>query len=290
MRDIEKIGKILGLAIAALYLIFFQGNEIFEWILFATILLTIGIPHGALDHLLLNPKIDNKGLIKFIIKYLAIIIGYLIVWIYFPVPALIAFLMMSAYHFGQSHFIRMELEKLKKTTYFFTGVFYLSVIFWGDFENTAIILMGIVDILPLEDFGWPVIISSLIISNFLMAKNDTKAWRLFAIEMLIMGMVLYQLPLLVGFIIYFGFWHALPSMTEEYQSLKWYFGKDHFKNFVKRLMPFTAASIGGMWVILAVFYPGSDSEELILLFFILVSLISAPHIWYMNIFLEARKS
>ena len=55
-------------------------------------------------------------------------------------------------------------------------------------------------------------------------------------------------------------------------------------------MPFTAASIGGMWVILAVFYPGSDSEELILLFFILVSLISAPHIWYMNIFLEARKS
>ena len=86
MRDIEKIGKILGLAIAALYLIFFQGNEIFEWILFATILLTIGIPHGALDHLLLNPKIDNKGLIKFIIKYLAIIIGYLIVWIYFPVP------------------------------------------------------------------------------------------------------------------------------------------------------------------------------------------------------------
>lgn len=290
MRNIEKIGKIFGLVIAALYLIFFRGNEVFEWILFASVLLTIGIPHGALDHLLLNPKINNKGLITFIIKYMGIILCYLIVWIYLPVPALIAFLMMSAYHFGQSHFIRIDLGKLKKTTYFFTGVFYLSVIFWGDFENTAAILTGIADILPLADFGWPVIISSFMISNILMIRNDALEWRMFALEMLVMGLVLFQLPLLVGFIIYFGFWHALPSMTEEYQSLKWYFGKDHFKNFVKKLMPFTAASVGGMWVILAIFYPGSDSEELILLFFILVSLISAPHIWYMNLFLEARKN
>jgi Brp/Blh family beta-carotene 15,15'-monooxygenase len=290
MRSIEIIGKILGLLIAFLYLLFFQGNEIFEWILFGTVLLTIGIPHGAIDHLLLNPKINNTELVKFIFKYLAIIAIYLIVWIFLPIPALVAFLLMSAYHFGQSHFIGIDLSSFKKTTYFATGIFYLSVIFWGDFENTTNILMGIVNIESLTGFGWPVIIGSFVISNVLFFRNSFVEWRLFALEMIIMGLVLYQLPLLVGFIIYFGFWHALPSITEEYQSLKWYFGKNHLRNFIKKLMPFTAASIGGMWVILAIFYPGSDSEELVLLFFTLVSLISAPHIWYMNIFLENKKN
>ncbi|MGY6742448.1 MAG: Brp/Blh family beta-carotene 15,15'-dioxygenase [Cecembia sp.] len=290
MRSIEIIGKSIGLTIAIIYLLFFQGNEVFEWGLFGIILLTIGIPHGALDHLLLNPKISNQGLVKFIFKYLAIISLYLIVWIFLPVPALLAFLLMSAYHFGQSHFLGIALQSRKKTTYLVTGVFYLSVIFWGDFDHTATILIGIVDISPLANFGWPIILGSFLLSNVLLIKNSFSDWRWYSIEMLIIGVLLYQLPLLVGFIIYFGFWHALPSMTEEYQSLKWYLGKDRLKNFIKRMMPFTAASLGGMWVILAVFYPGSEPEELVLLFFILVSLISAPHIWYMNLFLETKKN
>jgi beta-carotene 15,15'-dioxygenase len=290
MRNIEKIGKTVGLLIALVYLIFFQENQIFEWLLFGVVLLTIGIPHGALDHLLLNPKISNRGLMIFILKYLLIIGIYLIVWLLMPLPALIAFLVMSAYHFGQSHFIGTPLTFLKKTSYFITGIFYLSVIFWGDFDNTAAILKNLVNIYPIAVYGWPIILGSFITSNLLFIKNfPEKSWG-FSVEMLVMGIILYQLPLLVGFIIYFGFWHALPSMGEEYKSLKSYFGKNKLSNFIKRMMPFTAASIGGMWIILAVFYPGSDADELILLFFILVSLISAPHIWYMNLFLETRKN
>jgi beta-carotene 15,15'-dioxygenase len=290
MRNIEKVGKIIGILIAFVYLIFFQENQIFEWLLFGAVLLTIGIPHGALDHLLLNPKINNRGLVIFILKYLLIILIYLIVWILMPLPALIAFLVMSAYHFGQSHFIGMPLSFLKKTSYFITGVFYLSVIFWGDFDNTAVILKNLVNIYPISVYGWPIILGSFIISNLLFIKNFPGKWWRFSVEMLVMGIILYQLPLLVGFIIYFGFWHALPSMGEEYNSFKSYFGKNKLGNFIKRMMPFTAASIGGMWIILAIFYSGSDADELILLFFILVSLISAPHIWYMNLFLETRKN
>jgi Brp/Blh family beta-carotene 15,15'-monooxygenase len=290
MRNIEKIGKILGLTIAVIYFLFLQGNEIFEWALFGIILLTIGIPHGALDHLLVNPHISNKGLVKFILKYLSIIILYLMVWIIMPVPALVIFLLMSAYHFGQSHFLGNQLQYRKKTSYLMTGVFYLSVIFWGDFEQTASILSVIVDIKALQNYGWYCILGSFSLVNILTIKNSLKDWHWYGIEMLVIGLLLYQLPLLIGFIIYFGFWHALPSMTEEFHTLKRYLGKDQLKNFIKRMVPFTVASFGGMWMILAVFYPGSDPEELTLLFFILVSLISAPHIWYMHHFLESKKA
>lgn len=290
MRNIEKIGKIIGLLLGISYLVFLQGNEIFEWILFLSILITIGIPHGALDHLLLNPKISNKGLIYFILKYLSIILLYLLVWIFLPVAALLAFLLMSAYHFGQSHFIGNTLKNNKKIIYLLTGIFYLSTIFWGDFDQTAKILMGVIDISPASSYGWPIIIGSFVLGTILRIKNFPSDWRWFSLEMLFIGILLYHLPLLLGFIIYFGFWHALPSMQEEYQSLKIHLGKNQFKNFVKRMLPFTAVSIGGMLIILGIFYSISEPEELTLLFFVLVSLISAPHIWYMNLFLETKKN
>jgi Brp/Blh family beta-carotene 15,15'-monooxygenase len=289
MKNIENYGKIAGILISLVYLFFFKENEIFQWTVFFLILITIGIPHGALDHLLMSPKITKNGLLKFILKYLGIIGLYLIIWIIAPTLALLFFLGMSAYHFGQSHFMLQPIMKWKKATYFLMGTFFLSVIFWSDFESTALILDNIVDISNFQHLGFPIMLITFIFSNILIFKNLPDNWMVFTMEMVVLGSLLYFLPLLMGFIIYFGFWHALPSITVEYFSLKNYLGKTKIKNFVKRLMPFTAASIGGIWIILAVCYNWMNQEELVLLFFVLVSLISAPHIWYMNAFLESRK-
>lgn len=289
MRNIENSGKILGVFIALAYLIFFQGNETFEWVLIGLVLVTVGIPHGSLDHLLTHPRINRKNLIRFVLKYLAIIFVYLLIWILLPIPALIAFVVMSAYHFGQSHFIRTPLTYYKKATYFFTGFFYLSVIFWGSFDETDKILAGIVTIATFKSFGWYIISGSFLISNFLFFRNRSGKWLFFAAEMIGLGLLLYQLPLLVAFIIYFGFWHALPSMSEEFQSLKKHFGKNKLKSFIARMIPFTTLSLAGMALIIAFLYQSSEVEEIIFLFFVLISLISAPHVWYMNRFLESGK-
>ncbi|PSL07081.1 Brp/Blh family beta-carotene 15,15'-dioxygenase [Cecembia rubra] len=290
MKNIEIIGKITGVALSVLYMLLFQDNEIFEWILFGTIILTIGIPHGALDYLILNPRISNKELITFIFKYLAIIFAYMIVWVFFPILALVAFLLMSAFHFGQSHFIGKKITIWKNLTYLSIGTYYISVILWGGFEQTSIILHNLMQLESYAVLAWPIILCSFSLSLILIVKNLPLRWHIYVIEMLALGILLYQLPLLTSFVIYFGFWHALPSMKEEYQSLKIYLGKNHFKNFVIKMIPFSAVSLVGMMIILAVFYPESKPEELTLLFFILVSLISAPHIWYMNSFLETKKS
>lgn len=290
MKNIENYGKIGGILLSLFYLLFFKENEVFQWTVFLLILITIGIPHGALDHLLMSPKITKNGLLKFILKYLGIIGLYLIIWIIAPTLALLFFLGMSAYHFGQSHFMHYPINKWKKVTYFLMGTFFLSVIFWSDFENTAKILGNIIEINGLQGLGLPIMVLTFLFTNILIYKNLPNSWMFFTIEMAVLGSLLYFLPLLMGFIIYFGFWHALPSITVEYFSLKNYLGKTKIKNFVKRLMPFTAASIGGIWMILALCYNWMNQEELVLLFFILVSLISAPHIWYMNAFLESRKT
>ncbi|MCR9017382.1 Brp/Blh family beta-carotene 15,15'-dioxygenase [Aquiflexum gelatinilyticum] len=290
MKGIETAGKIIGATLGISYLLFFEGNEMFQWICFATILISIGIPHGAIDHLLLNPVVGRKNLIRFIFKYLLIIAVYLAIWLIFPILALAAFLIMSAYHFGQSHFLKTPLNKFSSLTYISLGSFILSTILWGDFNYTQSILANIIDVRGLPQYGIFVIAFFWGLSATLIGVNFGEKGLILVLEISLLGLLLYQLPLLLGFIIYFGFWHSLPSMTEEFDALKDYLENQKLKNFIKKLLPFTSMSLIGIALILLFFHQMMEFDQLTLLFFILVSLISAPHIWYMNLFLEARKN
>ena len=290
MKGIEGAGKMLGVVLGMSYILFFEGNELYQWICFGAILVSIGIPHGAIDHLLLSPNINRTNLSKFILKYLAIIIVYLGIWFLTPILALVSFVFMSAYHFGQSHFIKQPLKKFKVLTFISLGSFFLSTILWGDFNYTSYILSNILDVTQLKLYGNGIISFTFFLSIFLILMNFglKSIWLL--VEITLLGFFLYHLPLLLGFIIYFGFWHSLPSMAEEFEALKDYLEIHKIKNFIKKLLPFTLMSLAGISFILILFYEMLEGDQLTLLFFILVSLISAPHIWFMNIFLETRKN
>lgn len=290
MRGIENQGKIFGILIAVIYLLFFPGNVTYEWIWFLLILVTIGIPHGAIDHLLERPKFDRKFLIFFILKYLLIIGIYLILWVFAPIFSLSAFILMSAYHFGQSHFIHSPIEKTKALTYLSIGSFYLSVIFWGDFETTSSIVGSVISIEKFEFVGIYIIFSLFLFSSFLIWTNKKNTAWIWILEMLVLGGFLFSIPLLLGFILYFGFWHALPSMTFEFKTLKESLGMNKIKTFILKLLPFSAISLLGIFLILWFLNEKIDQEKLILIFFVLVSLISAPHIWFMNRFIERQKN
>jgi Brp/Blh family beta-carotene 15,15'-monooxygenase len=288
MKDIEIIGKILGVLIGLVFLLFFEGSEVYQWVCFGIILVTIGIPHGAIDHLLANPKIGKNELKKFILKYLLIIAVYLLIWYFLPKTALLLFILMSAYHFGQSHFIKNNIDKYKSISYFSLGAFYLCVIFWGDFDTTSSILGNTIN---LENWksGGLFIIPGLFLLNtilllFFQKERKVQVWM----EMIVLGPLLFAVPLLLGFILYFGFWHALPSMLVEYKTLKHHLNGNKILSFITSLLPFSLISLVGIAIILGVFSNQMEEEDLIMTFFILVALISAPHIWFMDKFLEAK--
>ncbi len=290
MKNIETIGKVLGLLIGCVFLAFFEGSEAYQWIWFVVIMITIGIPHGAIDHLLANPQIEKKELYYFIGKYLLIIATYVLVWFFLPKIALLLFILMSAYHFGQSHFIKNKIYLYKSITYFGLGAFYLCVIFWGDFETTASILGSTINLENWKNIGWFVIPGLFFLNTLMLLYFQKKKKLMIWAEMIILGLILYSVPLLLGFIIYFGFWHALPSMLIEYKVLKNHFTGNKIASFVSSLLPFSLISLVGIGIILFVFSNQMKEEDLTMMFFILVALISAPHIWFMNIFLEAKKS
>lgn len=288
MNVIENIGKITAVAIAILYILVFDESQTFQWVVFASVLLTIGIPHGALDHVLPEGGNKTKKLSLFLLKYLGIIASYLILWIIVPEISLAIFLLISAYHFGQGHFIQSKINKFKKLTYFILGCNFLAIILFSDYMATAEILESIIDIKPFFNYGSIAMFSLFVFSLILVSIQNLNKIHLLLAEIIFLSLLLYILPVLLAFILYFGFWHALPSMMAEFESLTARIQQGKIKKFISQLAPFSIISFIGIGIILYLAKSYLNEDQMILLFFILISLISAPHIWVMNNFLEKR--
>jgi Brp/Blh family beta-carotene 15,15'-monooxygenase len=275
MKPIENSFKILGFLICLFFSFFYQDSQWIEMSLFVLILFMVGIPHGAIDHLISNPVFDIGSFKLFLMKYLFLIGIYLIVWYFFPLLALLAFLVMSSYHFGQTHFIHISSPiKLFWLLNISRGGYFLAVILVGNWDTTRLILSSLTSLEFVNEYKFWVLGIFSILTLFFQTFWGPKWSKTHLIELMILGPVLYFTPLLIGFIVYFGFWHSLPSMLKEYDFLRTFKTYDTPTKFAFQLVPFTLISLVGIAVILFLGIKYLDENELILLFFILISLIS----------------
>lgn len=287
MNRVEKAGKILGIGVCLLFILFPSIPDIFQWIIFAIILFLVGIPHGGIDHLIHNPNIKKNELYRFIINYLIWILIYAMVWWLFPKIALLSFIVMSSYHFGQSHFIqRIIPKKFTSLSISLRGLFFIFVILLGSWESTKTILSPIVNLELDTGYRIGILFFLTVVSIGFQEGQGIKLTSEDLLEYFILAPILYFSPLFISFIVYFGFWHALPSMLEEYRVLRTFPTYNSVKKFVVQLLPFSLISLFGIALILFFALSYLDQNEVSMLFFALVSLISFPHILYMDAFLK----
>jgi len=289
MARIEYLAKGLGLGIATLFLVLPNLPQEIQLFIFALIILLVGIPHGGIDHLIHNPTITPRGLARFILRYLFLMLGYGLMWWFLPLAALIAFLGMSAYHFGQSHFLEQgKLENKEGLLYLLKGAFFLFLILFGDWSMTQKILSSMISIDLSEEFRLG-FLGFLLVSSLIAQGFSTQPFGLTdGLDYLILAPILYFSPLLIGFSVYFGFWHSLPSMLAEYAYLRNIPAFNSPLKFGKQLLPFSGISLVGIAAILVVGLEFLAPNQLYLLFFVLISLISLPHILYMDTFLKEK--
>lgn len=289
MARIEYLAKGLGLGIATLFLVLPNLPQEIQLFIFALIILLVGIPHGGIDHLIHNPTITPRGLARFILRYLLLMLGYGLMWWILPLVALIAFLGMSAYHFGQSHFLEQgKLENKEGLLYLLKGAFFLFLILFGDWSMTQKILSSMISMDLSEEFRLG-FLGFLLVSSLIAQGFSTKPFGLTdGLDYLILAPILYFSPLLIGFSVYFGFWHSLPSMLAEYAYLRNIPAFNSPLKFGKQLLPFSGISLVGIAAILVVGLEFLAPNQLYLLFFVLISLISLPHILYMDTFLKEK--
>ncbi|MEY3099693.1 MAG: hypothetical protein RIS63_586, partial [Bacteroidota bacterium] len=169
-------------------------------------LFTIGIPHGALDHLY---SVNNKFRIpwNFIFIYLGLGLLILLLWWLFPAAALLVFLTYTAWHFGQADFEIWNLSSGLKS--FFWGSMALAMILGSHWTQTTLILKEMGITIPLtyrlkmeSDYLWQISLSLILF----LPKQVIQSSKKETILMLIIGA---WLPLLPAFGCYFIYQHSL---------------------------------------------------------------------------------
>jgi Brp/Blh family beta-carotene 15,15'-monooxygenase len=277
----------------------FQGFEnigIENQLIYSSIfILMIGIPHGAIDHILLFKKREMSQ-IKFYAIYLGLIIGFIMMWHFSPLYSLLFFLLISAFHFGESQFADIKFYPfLKNLFYFFWGLSLLSTLIFYNIDELNTITLYFDDTLALEKiyntsrvrllFYFTNAITVLAIFAMTIFKK-IKIERLLSESFLLflIHITFYLFPFIIGFTLYFVALHSLKVMNDEFMFFKEENPKFSILDFLKMLAPYSILSIFFTAILLSLSYLNYIPYSIPFLSIMIISVITLPHAIVMNIF------
>jgi lycopene beta-cyclase len=278
------LAPIFTLALAVLLLVIqtFAASYSFyiQFILFSIGFLAVGLPHGAVDHLL-ESGVDIKGIkLSFVLKYLGVSFIFLLLWILSADSALLFFLAYSIWHFGQCDFQEWSPNRTNTWKNILWGMTLFGILLIGHQEETNRILSALHTFeFPFTDELAVLITQMLFVFSFVWSVVERKASFFLTVCMLY---VACQLPLFSAFSLYFIGQHSLNGWRHLKIGLK-----TNNQTLYLKSLPFNLGAIG----LLIVSYWLSENYfqffspvEMASVFFVFLSCISFPHILWMHHF------
>ncbi|NNE16826.1 MAG: beta-carotene 15,15'-dioxygenase, Brp/Blh family [Saprospiraceae bacterium] len=263
-------------------------------------ILTLGLAHGAIDDILYKKNNDSINKTDFILKYLVAILSYFGLWILVPNAALILFLLLSGYHFGQAQFAiynfrSNKTNKLLNTSW---GMMIILLLFYFNKE----LLLESASFFPAipTSLSWMLLnstsllaISCIVFCSVILDKYFKKEIKGEAIlfEIFLIGLTTFSFKLFdpfISFSLFFIIIHSIETLTHEFDYFKTSLGIKKLRNFIKSLIPFTVISVIGIGLILTMMSYFGYYNYLPFVILILISSITAPHSFIMNEFYSSE--
>ncbi|MFN3641270.1 MAG: Brp/Blh family beta-carotene 15,15'-dioxygenase [Flavobacterium sp.] len=294
------MGKIRKISILASFFSLWLHTlipENWELIISFFLIFSFGIIHGANDITILNNSLSNKNKrkpLQILINYV-MMVGFGILFFFLtPSLALLLFIFVSSYHFGEQHFNYLKNQESRIFILFSIGygMTVLSLLFINHVEEVTIIIKSITR-LTIQSNLYEYILGGsillLITSSIFMVKIDVAIRKVFVEEvfnLLILALIFKVSPLLFGFSVYFIFWHSIPSM---YDQIKYLYDDTTFKNtlhYLKNGALYWIISLVGIGVLS---YYLIDTYLFEALLFSCIAAITFPHVWVMIHLFKAKK-
>jgi lycopene beta-cyclase len=245
-------------------------------------LLAVGLPHGAVDHLLVQSTKFN--LVRFVVQYVCIIAAYFALWQWFPVFSLLLFIAYSAYHFGESEMVemRVSLDSVAQKLYaFIIGLSILLFIIFSHLETSILVLNsinGVSSFLERVDlYTYKNAILAVSYFSILPIWWMSKKTCMYLMTLLVLGM---QMPLMLAFGLYFIGSHSVNAWGHIATKLK-----TPTKKLYLQSLPF---NMGAIFIFAIFLYLQSSNARLIqsyaATFFVFLACVSLPHIILMHLF------
>lgn len=300
----QKIGIQLGIVLVfvALYHTFAAHLGQAQYVICATAILLFGIPHGAIDHLLErhfykeNNRFPNSR--RFILWYVLCMLAYLVVWALLPFRALLIFIALGIYHFGQEFIEESSTAPNRKVGFLLWGSLILVMPLLFHYEDSVAYVLETTGItlpsassLQLNLLAFSIPIANLLYFSYLYFKNKIKpsAFVHVLAQIIVWTLVYWNTPFIIGFTLYFVIFHSFNSMQHQYEALLHFKKKYRIKNYLRDLSAFTLLSYCGV-VFLFFFIDGQEWQQLMLYSLVFISILTLPHMMVFEHFYAHRKS
>ena len=261
-------------------------TEVYQNILGFILILSVGLIHGANDLLIIKNfsiKESNNSQISYFFYYLSIVFLGLIFFYILPSVALLTFVIVSIYHFGEQHWeVTLANTRISRFKKIFLIIFHGLIFFIIIFMNNIISVNEVLNSFNIPPLYYSYLIitlsSSLIIYVlFLIYLNELREYFINEIIFLILFFLLtINSTLIYGFAIYFIFFHSLLSIKDQ---VKFIYGNDKsesIKKYITSSLPYFILALTS----LLIFYLVVDLQEINLLpiIFTFLAAITFPHV------------
>lgn len=271
-----------------------------QFIIFLSGILLFGVPHGAADLLVAtqNANGSKKSFSKF--RFLAIYISRLfafaaILW-FFPLAGNLLFILFAAYHFGETDLYQFKTNTvLGKAFVIFYGLLILSVILLHHFEEAKPLFQqfsagkqNVVFINWLDANRYNVISVSGILffaTTFIYFLQNSSAGEndkgQFLIRFAVILLILFNLPMLLGFTFYFVVWHSVLSLNNIIGYLRR--NNSYTQNNIRRqIILYSVLAGGGIASFGLTGFMFINSNAIVGYLFLGLAVLTAPHMQIMH--------
>lgn len=275
------------LLLSLLYLTGLKLSEQTEYLLFLGSMLFMGIPHGALDHLVEKQNKELKGktfsLVQFLLQYVTRMVIFALIWYISPMLALLIFLAISAFHFGET-----DLYASTMSTFIYgMGLLFFLLITHIDTVLPIIKSIPSFDAINTSFFTenklFLVLLCGFVPIAIILTSSNTIQIKLnLLLRTSIILLVIYLLPLLLAFTFYFGCWHSVRSLNFIRKHLSTPEHNMSWRDLAIKALPFSLVAVSFIVILIYVLYTYFGMSITLMSLFIGVAILTAPHLSVMS--------
>lgn len=266
-----------------------------QYFIFIAGILLLGIPHGAADLLVaarnadLSEKIFSKK--RFLIVYLGRLALFATVLFLFPVGGNILFILFAAYHFGETDLYQFKTNTLSGKIFVISyGLVILSVMLLHHFDEVKPIYQlfesgrenqAVINWISQNRYHILLANGSIFfIAAFVYFINnrhpDNTDSGQFLVRFACILVILFNLPMLLGFTFYFVVWHSLLSLNNIISYLR----KRNTVSYVtitKQILLYSILAIAGIGIFGLTGFMFINENAVAGYIFLGLAVLTAPH-------------
>ena len=273
---------VFAISIALSYLL----PVIYQDILGFILILSIGVIHGANDLLIIKKytrKNSLKSQISYFLYYLGLVFLGFIFFYLFPSIALLSFVLVSIYHFGEQHWevntSNADFINIKRIyPIILHGLVFFVIVFMNNIDIVNDVLLSFNTIsLNYTYLRIFLIVLFLIYMSLLLLSKSIRGY--FADEFIffiLLFLLTLNSSLIFGFSIYFIFFHSVLSIKDQ---VKYIYGDDnsqYIKKYLISALPYFILAL--LFLIGSYLFIDFESLDILPIMFTFLAAITFPHV------------